>query len=159
LRILAPEEDLGRQLVKSLDEDQKKQAVILAEAPKEIINVPGRNDHTNADGLPRNKMTPEQSALLVKLIHLYLDRHRLDLAADDWAKIEKTGLDQIHFAWAGGFELGEPHYYRIQGPSFVLEYDNTQNNANHIHTVWRDFDNDFGGDPLKAHYEESHTAK
>ncbi len=159
LRLLAAEEDLGRQLVKSLNDDQCKTAIVLAEAPKEIINVPGRNERTNPDGLAQEKMTPEQSAILVNLIKTYLGRHRVDLAHDDWEKIEKAGLGNIHFAWAGSVVPGEPHYYRVQGPTFVLEYDNTQNNANHIHTVWRDFDNDFGGDVLKAHYEEAHAAK
>jgi len=158
LRLLAPEEDLARQLVKSLSDDQRKVAIIMAEAPKDIINVPGRNERTNPDGLAQDKMTPEQTATLVSLIKTYLGRHRVDLAHDDWEKIEKTGLDKIHFAWAGGTEPGQPHYYRVQGPGFVLEYDNTQNNANHIHSVWRDFNNDFGGDVLKAHYEEAHSA-
>ena len=159
LRILAEEEDLGRELIKSLNDDQKKEAVILPEAPKEIINVPGRNDRTNPEGLPAFKLTAEQSALLTKLIKTYLNRHRLDLAADDWAKIEKAGLDEVKFAWAGGAEPGQPHYYRVQGPTFLLEFDNTQNNANHIHTVWRDFANDFGEDVLKAHYEQAHSHK
>ncbi|HEY2342817.1 MAG TPA: DUF3500 domain-containing protein, partial [Chthoniobacteraceae bacterium] len=92
------------------------------------------------------------------LIKTYLDRHRLDLAADDWAKIEKAGLGEIHFTWAGGLEIGQPHYYRVQGPTFVLEYDNTQNDANHIHTVWRNFTNDFGEDILAEHYQQFHSA-
>ena len=79
-----------------------------------------------------------------------------DVAAEEFAKIEKAGIGGVHFAWAGGFELGQPHYYRIQNSSFVLEYDNTQNNANHVHAVWRDFTNDFGEDLLKKHYERAH---
>jgi hypothetical protein len=157
-RILAQEEELGRQLIKSCNDEQRKTAIILPEAPKDIINVPGRNE-TQPQGLPQNKMTPEQKTLFAKLIHEYLDRHRPDVAADEWAKIEKNGLGAVHFAWAGGLERGQPHYYRVQGPSFVLEYDNTQNGANHVHSVWREFGNDFGADILKAHYEQSHPAK
>ena len=74
------------------------------------------------------------------------------------AQIERAGWDKVSFAWAGGIEKGQGHYYRLQGPTFVLEYDNTQNNANHIHTVWRDFLNDFGEDALKKHYQSGHHA-
>lgn len=81
----------------------------------------------------------------------YLVRMSDDLAVSRRARIEVPGLSRIAFAWAGSLEVGQPHYYRIQGPSF-LEYDNTQNNANHIHSVWRDLDGDFGRDLLKDHY-------
>ena len=156
-RVLAIEEELGRTLVKALTEEQRKEAVILAEAPKEILDVPGRNDST-PQGLAQGKMTPEQSAMLVKLIKEYLFRCRPDVAAEDWAKVEKAGLDKLFFAWAGGFERGQPHYYRVQGGHFVLEYDNTQNEANHVHSVWRDFDHDFGADLLGEHYKAAHPA-
>jgi hypothetical protein len=157
-RVLAAEEELGRALVKSLTDEQRKTAVILAEAPKDILNVPGRNA-TKAEGLAQGKLTAEQGALLVKLVKEYLFRHRPDVAAEEWAKIEKAGLDKLHFAWAGGVERGQPHYYRVQGGSFVLEYDNTQNEANHVHSLWRDFDRDFGADLLGEHYKAAHPAK
>ena len=156
-RVLAAEEELGRTLVKALTEEQRKEAVLLAEAPKEILNVPGRNDSA-PQGLPQGKMTPEQSAMLVKLIKEYLFRCRPDVAAEDWAKIEKAGLGKLYFAWAGGFDRGQPHYYRVQGGNFVLEYDNTQNEANHVHSLWRDFDHDFGADLLGEHYKAAHPA-
>jgi hypothetical protein len=72
-------------------------------------------------------------------------------------RIKKAGMEQIHFAWAGGTETGEKHYYRIQNPIFIIEYDNTQNDGNHIHTVVRDLENDFGVDVLKKHYQEAHN--
>ncbi|RYF45545.1 MAG: DUF3500 domain-containing protein [Cytophagaceae bacterium] len=158
-RILAEEEDLGRALVKSLNEEQRKATILQAEAPKDVINVPGRNEFTKPEGLTQTQMTPEQKAALEKLIHFYLARHRAEVAADDWAKITKAGLDKVFFAWAGGTEQGEGHYYRVQGPTFVLEYDNTQNNANHVHSLWRDLTNDFGADLLKQHYQQAHEAK
>ncbi len=158
-RFLAEEEDLGRAFVKSLDEGQRKQAIVLGEAPKDILNVPGRNDRTNFEGIAQSKLTPEQQAALTHLIHAYLDRNRMEFASEEWAKAEKAGVEKIFFAWAGGIEPGQPHYYRVQGPTFVLEYDNTQNNANHVHTVWRTFDGDFGEDLLKKHYEEAHAPK
>ena len=157
-RVLATEEELGRTLVKALTEEQRKEAIILAEAPKEILDMPGRND-TKPQGLAQGKLTPDQTAMLVKLIKEYLFRCRPDVAAEDWAKIEKAGLEKLHFAWAGGFERGQPHYYRVQGGAFVLEYDNTQNEANHVHSVWRDFDHDFGADLLGEHYKAAHPAK
>ena len=158
-RILGTEEDLGRTLVKSLTEEQRKVAIVLPEAPKEIINDPKRIDPTKPEGIPQNKLTAEQSATLVKIVKEYLFRCRLDVATEEWAKIEKAGLDQLHFTWAGGFDLGQPHYYRVQGGNFVLEYDNTQNDANHVHSIWRDFDHDFGGDLLKAHVDAAHGKK
>ena len=66
-------------------------------------------------------------------------------------RLYEAGIDKIAFAWAGGVESGEPHYYRVQGPTFLIEYDNTQNNANHIHSVWREFNGDFGRDLLREH--------
>ena len=158
-RILGTEEELGRTLVKSLSEAQRKTAIILPEAPKEILNDPKRVDPTNPEGLPQSHFTPEQTATLVKLIKEYLFRCRPDVAAEDWAKIEKAGLGKLYFTWAGGLERGQPHYYRVQGGHFVLEYDNTQNDANHVHSIWRDFDHDFGVDLLKAHSDAAHSAK
>ena len=158
-RILGTEEDLGRALVKSLNDEQRKTAVILAEAPKEILNDPKRVDPTKPEGIPQSKLTSDQQATLMKLIKEYLFRCRPDVAAEDLATIEKAGLDKIHFAWAGGFDLGQPHYYRVQGGHFVLEYDNTQNEANHVHSVWRDFDGDFDMDLLKQHLDGAHTGK
>ncbi|EDY19145.1 conserved hypothetical protein [Chthoniobacter flavus Ellin428] len=158
-RILAAEEDLGRALVKSLTDEQRKVAVLQVAAPKDILNDPKRIDPTNPEGISQSQLTPEQTATLVKLIKEYIFRCRPDVAADDWAKIEKAGLDKLHFAWAGGLERGQPHYYRVQGGHFVLEYDNTQNDANHVHSVWRDFDHDFGLDLLKEHIQADHTAK
>jgi hypothetical protein len=80
------------------------------------------------------------------------------LAEEDLRKIREAGQERIGFAWAGSLEPGQGHYYRVQGPTFLLEYDNTQNQANHIHTVWRDFANDFGEDLLRRHYEQSHPS-
>jgi Protein of unknown function (DUF3500) len=97
--------------------------------------------------------------LLEQLVSTYLQRCRTETADEQWAKIRSAGPSFLHFAWAGSLERGEPHYYRVQGESFVLEYDNTQNGANHIHSVWRDFDSDFGRDLLKEHYETSHQRK
>ena len=158
-RVLAVEEDLGRSLVKSLTEEQRKVAIINATAPKDIINAPGRVDPTKPEGLAQDKLTAEQKAMLTKLVKEYLFSRRPDVATEEMAKLEKAGLDKLHFAWAGGLERGEPHYYRVQGGNFVLEYDNTQNEANHVHCLWRDFDHDFGADFLKDHLKSAHAPK
>jgi len=157
-RVLGVEEELGRSLVKSLNDDQRKKAVILPEAPKDILDIPGRND-TKGEGVAWGDLTQAQHDMLMKLIREYVGRNRPDVAAEDLQKVEKAGFDKLYFAWAGGFERGEPHYYRVQGGSFVLEYDNVQNGANHVHSVWRDFDHDFGADLLGEHYKAAHGAK
>lgn len=154
-RVLEQEEDLGRKLVKSLDEGQKKLAILSAHAPSDILNTPGRNA-TKPEGISYSQLTPDQRQTLRWLLEEYLFRCRHDVAAEEIAKIERGGIEKLHFGWAGGLEPGEPHYYRIQAGSFVLEYDNTQNGANHVHSVWRDFEHDFGADLLKDHYEASH---
>jgi hypothetical protein len=157
-RILGTEEDLGRTLVKSLTPEQLKVALLPGDAPKEVINDPKRVDPTKPEGLAQSQLTPEQTATLTKLVKEYLFSRRPDVATEEWAKLEKAGLGQLHFAWAGGLERGQPHYYRVQGGNFVLEYDNTQNDANHVHAMWRDFDHDFGADFLKAHVDTAHKA-
>jgi hypothetical protein len=158
LRVLGVTEDLGRQLIKDLSEEQRKTAIIDATAPKEIITGNQRKANPGEPkGLPAGAMNPEQKEQLVKLVGVFANRLRPELAQQDLDKIEKAGWDKVHFAWAGGLEPGEKHYYRIHGPTFLVEYDNTQNDANHIHTVWRDSANDFGEDILKEHYEADHA--
>jgi uncharacterized protein DUF3500 len=80
-----------------------------------------------------------------------------DISAARFDQLRRAGIEKIHFSWAGGSERGQPHYYRVQGPTFLVEYDNTQNNANHIHAVWRNYDGDFGLDLLGMHLKASHT--
>lgn len=155
-RVLAAEEDLARALVKSLDATQLKAALIQAEAPKDILNDPKRVEPTKPEGIPHGQLTAPQQAMLLDLIKEYLFRCRTDVAGEELARLQKAGMDKVHFAWAGGLEPGQPHYYRVQGGSFVLEYDNTQGGANHIHCQWRDFDRDFGTDLLKAHLDAQH---
>jgi hypothetical protein len=160
LRVLAKEEDLGRKLVKSLDEKQRATAVITNFAPRDIITGDSRKAKwLEPAGLNFSAMKPAQQEILKKLIQEYTGRARADVAAADWAKIEKAGWNKVSFAWAGGLEPGEGHYYRVQSPKFLLEYDNTQNDANHIHAVWRDLEDDFGEDLLRKHYDESKHAK
>jgi hypothetical protein len=154
LRVLAIEEDLGRELAKSLDEAQRKEAVSPDAAPADILTGPGRSlDVAPSSGLACSKMTPQQQNLIDRLLEEFAGNMRQELANVELERIHKAGLEQIRFAWAGGLDRGQPHYYRISGPTFVIEYDNTQNGANHVHTVWHDRQRDFGQDALKDHYQ------
>ena len=156
LRLLANEEDWGRQLIKSCNQTQRSFALIATNAPKEIITGNQRDiKPLEPAGVSYAKLDPMQREVLFKIIQEYINRYRPEIAQADLAAIEKAGRDKITFAWAGGLEKGQAHYYRIQGPTFLLEYDNIQNNANHVHTVWRDFQNDFGRDLLREHYEQT----
>ena len=155
LRALASEEDAARQLVKALDDSQRKAAVFDAKAPSEIFTeAKHKVEPLSPAGLAAGQLTPAQRESLMALVREYVRRVRPELADADLVKIEKVGVEKVHFAWAGGLDKGEGHYYRVQGPTFLLEYDNTQNNNNHIHAVWRDFDGDFGEDILRKHYAE-----
>jgi len=154
MRALGEEEELGRSLVKQLSIDQKKIAILEGKVPRDVINGPGREaEPVTPKGIAAKKMTEPQRKLLRKLISTYLGKFRVELADADWKKIEEAGFDEVHFAWAGQIQPGKPHYYRVQGPTFIFEYDNVQNKANHVHVVWRDFKNDFGEDHLKKHYQ------
>jgi hypothetical protein len=156
LRVLAAEEDLARVIMASLTDAQKQQAVILVEAPRDIITAPGHQiDIGRPAGLPVTAMTDEQKSLLRQLVQEYAHNLRRDLASAELESIKHAGIDKIHFAWAGSLARGEGHYYRIHGPTFIIEYDNTQNDANHIHTVWHSMTNDFGHDLLRKHYEQN----
>lgn len=154
LRVLGTEEDIGRDLIRSLDPQQRARAIIMERAPNDLVTTNSRRvDLGNPAGLPASAMTEAQRAILMKLIDEYAHNLRPDLAEAHLDRIRAAGIDQLHFAWAGGIERGQPHYYRVHGPNVLFEYDNTQNGANHVHSVWRDLENDFGDDLLRRHYE------
>jgi len=155
LRVLAVEEELGRELVKSLSPEQFKTAFVDAVAPKEMLTAAERKvSPLEPAGLPDSALDEKQKGMLARLIDEYLERLRPEIAAEAREEIKKNGA--VHFAWAGGLERGQPHYYRVQGKTFLIEYDNTQNDANHVHSVWRSFDGDFGRDLLGEHLKQSH---
>jgi hypothetical protein len=154
-RVLRDEEELGRQLLLALESSQREQALIAARAPRDIITGTGREILiAEPAGLPAAEMTSAQRGSLMQLVGLYARDLRHELAEAHLKRIRRAGVDKLHFAWAGGTARGEGHYYRIHGPTVLIEYDNTQNNANHIHTVMRDLENDFGLDLLRRHYTE-----
>ena len=157
LRVLGREEDLGRAFIQSLTAEQKKIAIVSADAPGEILTGPMRKAALTGQpsGIAASKLTPKQRELLQNLLDEYCNNVPEQVAQMREDQIKKAA-GNLHVAWAGGEQVGQPHYYRIQSPVFLIEYDDTQNNANHIHTVWRDFEGDFGLDLLKEHYQTSH---
>jgi hypothetical protein len=151
-RALAAEEDLGRAFVKSLAAPQRSEAVVSADAPRDILTGASREAAIQEDrGLAYARLSQEQQGLLLSLIQEYASTQPLAVAQARLARV-KADLPGVKFAWMGGLEKGQGHYYRIQGATFLIEYDNTQNGANHIHSVWRDFKGDWGKDLLAEHY-------
>jgi hypothetical protein len=156
LRPLGDEEDAGRALIKALTAEQREEAIFEKVALKDIVTMAERRvKPLDQKGISAAKLNDSQKQQLLKLIKAYVERNRPELAKEDLRKIQEAGIDKLYFAWAGGIEKGEGHYYRVQGPTFLLEYDNTQNNNNHIHAVYRDFANDFGEDLLQKHYRDT----
>jgi hypothetical protein len=202
-RPLAGAEDLGRELARSLDEDQAAQAVVSAAPPVDLVGgnrpslsegdqplplplvwrgrfegeldalLAGMQQQAEAQvgltaddlralafsnrpkGIPASALSAPQVELLRALLDVYLDRLPDAVADDEQARFAGALIDGLAFLWAGGTEPGDPHYYRIQGADLLVEYDNTQRGANHVHTVWRDLRNDFGRDVLAQHYAAS----
>ncbi|HEX3722823.1 MAG TPA: DUF3500 domain-containing protein [Nitrolancea sp.] len=201
LRPLGGVEDIARELLHNLSEEQRTSVLISPIAPPDIVtaNRPQiiedalplptpllfgwemtgeerekidkrwrdlgfneeqqqavRYSHT-ARGLAASAMSASQRQVLDALIQEYIKRMPDEIAEIESSMYRGEGLNDVHFAWAGGIERRQPHYYRLQGPRFLVEYDNTQDNANHVHTVWRDPLNDFGANLLAQHYHESHS--
>lgn len=163
MRVLAAEEDLARELVRQLDEAQLAAAMLQPEAPADVVLGPARKaDFLGAPrGLRASQLRESQRVALWNLVTEHVLNLRREFAAAELARIQAAGFESIHFGWAGSTEPGKAHYYRIHGAHFVIEYDNTQNGANHVHVVWRDLQRDFGGDLLEQHlrhHEAAHAA-
>jgi len=159
LRILAAEEDLARSLIRMLSAERRARAILSDHAFADIVT---RNDPKvrafDIEGLPASDMNEAEQAQMRKLIHVYADRMTQTAAKDQLDRIEHAGFGKLHFGWAGGVEPGDKHYYRIHGHGVLVEYDDTQNDANHIHTVYRDLERDFGGDVLRRHVSMAHLS-
>jgi hypothetical protein len=157
LRVLAREEDMARELIQALTAEQKKIAIVSGDAYKDILTEASRKIALEGQptGLSAAKMTPKQRQMLQAVIEEYCSNLPDQIMQARLDKVRKAGTN-INFVWTGSETKGGPHYYRIQAANFLIEYDNTQNNANHIHSVWREFGDDWGEDLLKAHYQASH---
>ncbi|HSM76400.1 MAG TPA: DUF3500 domain-containing protein [Bryobacteraceae bacterium] len=160
LRTLAREDDLGLDLMRSLDLPLRKIAIVDPVAYKDILTAASRQAALSGQpsGLPAARMNAKQFDALMALAHEYAVNVPGSLADRRKQQIARAGKD-IHFAWSGGINAGDARYYRVQAPSFLIEFDDTQDAANHIHSVWRDFNGDFGADLLKLHYQTGHAGK
>ena len=153
-RVLAAEEDMGRRLLKSLNEMQRSEAVLTGDAPRDIFTAAQKQITSLEDaGISYRELNSQQQEMLLAIILEVASAQTEVVASERLRTIMADGIDTIKFAWIGGFERGDAHYYRIQGENFLIEYDNTQNDANHVHLVWRDFDGDFGRDLIRQHYD------
>jgi len=153
LRALGEEHDAGWALLESLGEAQRREAVFEARTYGDIVTAnKDKVEPLAAAGIAGAKLDDKQRALLWKLIEVYAGSFEPGLAQARLARAKKGGIEAIRFGWAGSTARGKPHYYRVQGPLFLIEYDASQNDGNHIHTVWRDFSGDFGRDLLREHY-------
>jgi hypothetical protein len=154
LRVLAQEEDLARKLAKSLNEEQRKAAVVDNTAYKDILTAYQTRAklEKQAPGIQASKLTAQQYESLLAVLEEYAYCLPQEIAEKRMKQVRDTPKDKLLFAWAGSIEPGKGDYYRIQSPGFLVEYDNTQNNNNHSHTVWRDFNGDFGFDVLAMHH-------
>ena len=156
-RALKGEEDAARELVKSLTAEQRAIAIFDKTAPRDIITGDARKAAINGQpvGIPFSKLTAAQKTALDALVEVYAGNFPpmiADMRMDQYRKAQAN----LYFAWAGGLEPGDQHYYRIQTPVFLIEYDKTQDQGNHIHSVWRDLNGDFGQDLLAQHYAADH---
>jgi Protein of unknown function (DUF3500) len=155
LRVLAAREDTARAFLDSLDATQRTSAITDATtAPGDILTM-NNNDikPLEATGVAASTLTPKQRELLTAVLDSYTGAMEADIAGERMAAVKAAGFEKIVFGWAGETARGKKHYYRIQGPTFLVEYDNTQNDGNHIHSVWRDFNGDFGRDLLREHLQ------
>lgn len=175
LRILSREEDLALALLQSFDSQQRQKAVFLKEAPYDIVTMADSRAKLDGSpqGLPASRMNEQQYEILLELVGEYAHNMPADIAAARMKAARETSPDRLYFGWAGRTDRPQPqpvpigtrmtgnrekhgNYYRIQSPTFLIEYDNTQNQSNHSHSVWRDFENDFGRDVLTLHYQNDH---
>ncbi len=156
MRVLANEEDWARELVNSLNEAQREKAIFAERAPNDILSAAFPFIEPLLDeGIAFSELNTDQRALAFDIIELYANYLKPSVAEAELNEIRAFKTDELYFAWAGGLEKGQGHYYRIQGPTFLIEYDNTQGRANHAHAVWRDPRNDFGVETLRDHYKNS----
>ena len=159
MQVLKEETEMGYALLQSFSQDQLKKVIFNDDAPADIITFVDRKASIERRvGISYAQMNDQQKQLLLQLIRVYVNRYTKSFADNMLKEIQTAGLDELWFGWAGDTKqgIGHPHYYRIHGPTIIIEYDNTQGRGNHIHSVLRDLQNDFGGDVLLQHYRESH---
>jgi len=158
-RILGPEEDDARALAAGLDPEQRALGICSDVAPDDILTRydPVADPSRLPQGITRDLLGSDQQRILDRLVRRYLDRAPRPYADRCWREAEAAGLERIRFAWAGPTEARRGHYYCVLTPDFLIEYDNTQDGANHAHSVWRHLRDDWGMDLLRQHYASHHA--
>jgi hypothetical protein len=152
LRILGSREDLAFELVNSFDKGQRNSAIIYDQAPLDILTYnSSKVSLPKEEGLPASRMSGTQQEIMMALVSEYVGQVRGDISQTRLDAIKEQGIDGFHFAWAGPTDMSKEHYYRIHGGHFLVEFDNRQDGANHIHSVWREVENDFAQDVLREH--------
>jgi Protein of unknown function (DUF3500) len=155
--VLKLETELGFELCNSFSAEQKNKAIFSETALPEIVMTNKRKAQLiEPSGLTYREMNSAQQKIFLRLLDVYVKNYQFDFSNRLMEKIKKAGIENLSFAWAGGFTAGIGNYYRIQGSMLLIEYDNTQNNANHVHTAVRDLTNDFAEDILREHYLKDH---
>jgi Protein of unknown function (DUF3500) len=140
-----------------MDEPQRRRMIIAAQSLGDIVSSPGRTERlASPAGVPAADLTASQREMLVRLVEEYARNMRAEVADEELRLVREAGVERLHFAWAGPLEPGRAHYYRVHGPTVLIELDNTQNDANHIHSVWHDPRQGFGLDALRSHYAHGH---
>jgi len=160
LRILGEQEDAARAFLKSLTPEQQKTAIIDNVAPGDIVTGNKvKVDSLEPVGIQTKSLDAARRLQLLDVVKTFAGLMPDEVAAERLGRIYSAGVDNLWFVWAGGTERGEKHYFRIQGPTFLIEFDNTQNDGNHVHSVWRDYTGDFGADLLRDHLAAEHNTK
>jgi hypothetical protein len=155
-RLVGAEEDAAF-TIGSLEAGIRAQAVIAGRSLSDIVSGPGRElSLQRYEGIALARLNDAQRGGIMRILELYTGTMRPEIAAPALAKVREVGLDALHFAWAGSLSRGQPHYFRVHGPTALIEYDNTQDGANHVHSVWIDPQDVFGRDLLKTHYRGAH---
>ena len=153
--VLKQEADLAHALLNSFTPEQRKKVIFAEASPYEIFTANSRKAKMDTTaGIAFAEMSTDQKKTFRQLLDVYIQRYHKTLANYQMGQLEKAGIDKLYFAWAGSTDRSTGHYYRIHGPTLLIEFDNTQNDANHVHTVVRDLTNDFAEDLLRAHYEK-----
>jgi Protein of unknown function (DUF3500) len=156
-RLLGAEEDQAFALIRSLDAEARAKAVIADRSLGDIVAGPGRElSLARFEGIALSALSDGQRDGVLRILELYAGTLREEIARPALARLREAGLETLHFAWAGSPERGRPHYFRVHGPTVLVEYDNTQNGANHVHSLWIDPQSAFGRDLLRAHYQGAH---
>jgi hypothetical protein len=154
LRALGAEQDLGLALARNVPAALQGRLVIAADTPGDIVTGPGREESLKAPaGVPLADLPPASRGLAERLVETYARTMRPEIADPELRRLHEAGLERLHVAWAGALDPARPHYYRLHGPTLLIEHDNTQGGATHVHAVWHDPGNRFGADLLRAHYD------